>query len=92
MDYTHCKEFCEAIEGDGLWRNGTAIANSCSRLNALYFHLKLYVCTCNRNTLLLQVPNHLLWLLFFYWFFHSVLNMMAEILRFADREFYKDWW
>uniref|UniRef100_A0A8C5EGF3 O-acyltransferase n=1 Tax=Gouania willdenowi TaxID=441366 RepID=A0A8C5EGF3_GOUWI len=40
----------------------------------------------------LAVPNHLLWLLFFYWFFHSSLNFTAELLRFGDRQFYKDWW
>ncbi|XP_076821748.1 diacylglycerol O-acyltransferase 1-like isoform X2 [Clavelina lepadiformis] len=40
----------------------------------------------------LSVPNHLIWLIFFYCFFHSVLNALAEILRFADREFYRDWW
>lgn len=39
-----------------------------------------------------QIPNHIIWLLFFYWFFHSSLNFMAEILRFGDREFYRDWW
>ncbi|KAG7254188.1 hypothetical protein CRUP_030431 [Coryphaenoides rupestris] len=40
----------------------------------------------------LAVPNHLLWLIFFYWFFHSSLNFSAELLRFGDRQFYKDWW
>ncbi|GAB6020764.1 Diacylglycerol O-acyltransferase 1 [Chamberlinius hualienensis] len=40
----------------------------------------------------LSVPNHLLWLMFFYWFFHSGMNALAEIFRFADREFYRDWW
>ncbi|BFZ19815.1 hypothetical protein BsWGS_22854 [Bradybaena similaris] len=40
----------------------------------------------------LAIPNHLLWLMFFYWFFHSSLNVIAELMRFADREFYKDWW
>ncbi|KAM4579930.1 diacylglycerol O-acyltransferase 1b isoform 2-T2 [Odontesthes bonariensis] len=40
----------------------------------------------------LAVPNHLLWLMFFYWFFHSSLNFMAELLRFGDRQFYRDWW
>ncbi|CAB4042108.1 diacylglycerol O-acyltransferase 1-like [Paramuricea clavata] len=40
----------------------------------------------------LAVPNHLMWLLFFYCFFHSFLNIMAEILKFGDRTFYKDWW
>uniref|UniRef100_A0A673XGC1 O-acyltransferase n=1 Tax=Salmo trutta TaxID=8032 RepID=A0A673XGC1_SALTR len=39
-----------------------------------------------------QVPNHLLWLIFFYWFFHSSLNFIAELLQFGDREFYRDWW
>ena len=40
----------------------------------------------------LQIPNHLIWLIFFYFLFHSVLNALAEVLRFADREFYRDWW
>lgn len=40
----------------------------------------------------LAVPNHLIWLIFFYWFFHSCLNVVAEVLRFGDREFYRDWW
>ncbi|XP_072052041.1 diacylglycerol O-acyltransferase 1-like [Amphiura filiformis] len=40
----------------------------------------------------LAVPNHLIWLMFFYFYFHSFLNIMGELLRFADREFYQDWW
>uniref|UniRef100_H2TXR0 O-acyltransferase n=1 Tax=Takifugu rubripes TaxID=31033 RepID=H2TXR0_TAKRU len=40
----------------------------------------------------LEVPNHLLWLMFFYWFFHSSMNFTAELLRFGDRQFYNDWW
>ncbi|KAM7373282.1 hypothetical protein PAMP_008147 [Pampus punctatissimus] len=40
----------------------------------------------------LAVPNHLIWLIFFYWFFHSSMNFMAELLQFGDREFYRDWW
>ncbi|KAK7898359.1 hypothetical protein WMY93_019212 [Mugilogobius chulae] len=40
----------------------------------------------------LAVPNHLIWLIFFYWFFHSTLNVVAELLQFGDREFYRDWW
>jgi sterol O-acyltransferase len=28
----------------------------------------------------------------FYCFFHSWMNGFAEVLRFADREFYSDWW
>ncbi|XP_041843461.1 diacylglycerol O-acyltransferase 1b [Melanotaenia boesemani] len=40
----------------------------------------------------LAVPNHLLWLIFFYSFFHSSMNFTAELLRFGDRQFYRDWW
>ncbi|XP_028392018.1 diacylglycerol O-acyltransferase 1-like [Dendronephthya gigantea] len=40
----------------------------------------------------LAVPNHIMWLLFFYCYFHSFLNILAEILKFGDRTFYKDWW
>ncbi|XP_040117467.1 diacylglycerol O-acyltransferase 1 isoform X3 [Oryx dammah] len=39
-----------------------------------------------------QVPNHLIWLIFFYWLFHSCLNAVAELMQFGDREFYRDWW
>ncbi|KAM8870478.1 diacylglycerol O-acyltransferase 1-like [Spinachia spinachia] len=40
----------------------------------------------------LAVPNHLLWLMFFYGFFHSSMNFTAELLCFGDRHFYNDWW
>uniref|UniRef100_F7C164 O-acyltransferase n=2 Tax=Monodelphis domestica TaxID=13616 RepID=F7C164_MONDO len=40
----------------------------------------------------LAVPNHFIWLIFFYWFFHSCLNALAELMQFGDREFYRDWW
>ncbi|XP_067871898.1 diacylglycerol O-acyltransferase 1-like isoform X3 [Heterodontus francisci] len=40
----------------------------------------------------LAVPNHLIWLIFFYWFFHSCMNFLAELMKFGDREFYRDWW
>ena len=40
----------------------------------------------------LAVPNHVIWIIFFYWFFHAFLNLLAELLRFSDREFYRDWW
>jgi diacylglycerol O-acyltransferase-1 len=32
------------------------------------------------------------WLIGFYAFFHSYMNVLAELLRFGDREFYRDWW
>lgn len=40
----------------------------------------------------LAIPNHMIWLTTFYLLFHSYLNTLAEILQFADRLFYKDWW
>ncbi|XP_034244608.1 diacylglycerol O-acyltransferase 1 [Thrips palmi] len=40
----------------------------------------------------LAIPNHLVWLCFFYLTFHSWLNLMGELLHFADRNFYLDWW
>ena len=40
----------------------------------------------------LAIPNHIIWLIWFYLFFHSLLNIVAELTRFADREFYRDWW
>ncbi|UJR09781.1 hypothetical protein I4U23_014007 [Adineta vaga] len=40
----------------------------------------------------LSLPNHLLWLILFYVYFHSTLNLLAELLRFGDRLFYRDWW
>jgi diacylglycerol O-acyltransferase-1 len=40
----------------------------------------------------LALPNHLLWLILFYVYFHSTLNLIAELLCFGDRLFYRDWW
>jgi len=40
----------------------------------------------------LAIPNHLIWLIGFYLIFHSGLNTVAEIMQFADRNFYSDWW
>ena len=34
----------------------------------------------------------MIWLTFFYLLFHSFLNTLGEILGFADRNFYSDWW
>ncbi|XP_072387526.1 sterol O-acyltransferase 1-like [Diabrotica undecimpunctata] len=39
-----------------------------------------------------SLPGLLLLLSGFYQVLHSVQNLFAEILRFADRQFYKNWW
>ncbi|KAI4377800.1 hypothetical protein MLD38_015375 [Melastoma candidum] len=44
------------------------------------------------RVLKLSLPNLYVWLCMFYCFFHLWLNILAELLRFGDREFYKDWW
>ncbi|XP_022253491.1 diacylglycerol O-acyltransferase 1-like [Limulus polyphemus] len=62
------------------------INNSFKPLKEMNYSLML------ERLLKLSVPNHFIWLIFFYWFFHSCLNAIAEVLRFADREFYRDWW
>ncbi|KAJ7300123.1 hypothetical protein O6H91_17G002300 [Diphasiastrum complanatum] len=40
----------------------------------------------------LSIPTLYVWLCMFYVFFHLWFNILAELLRFGDREFYKDWW
>lgn len=40
----------------------------------------------------LSIPNTYVWLLGFYFYFHLWLNLLAELTRFGDRVFYKDWW
>jgi len=40
----------------------------------------------------IAIPNLYLWLLMFYTLFHCMLNFSAEITKFGDRQFYKDWW
>ncbi|XP_066980807.1 diacylglycerol O-acyltransferase 1 isoform X1 [Macrobrachium rosenbergii] len=47
---------------------------------------------CTERLLKLAIPNHILWLSWFYLCFHSFLNTLAELLKFADRNFYQDWW
>ena len=33
-----------------------------------------------------------MWLCFFYLVFHAWTNFWAEVTRFADKQFYSDWW
>lgn len=44
------------------------------------------------DTLRMAVPSSYMWLFFFYGIFHGYLNFWGELVRFADRRFYLDWW
>lgn len=44
------------------------------------------------RVLKLSTTSLYIWLLGFYALFHSLLNAFAEVLRFGDRGFYRDWW
>ncbi len=40
----------------------------------------------------LSTISLIIWLAGFFAIFQSILNALAEIMRFGDREFYSDWW
>ena len=44
------------------------------------------------KVLKLSIPNTYIWLLVFYFYFHLWLNLLAELTRFGDRQFYKEWY
>jgi diacylglycerol O-acyltransferase-1 len=44
------------------------------------------------RVLKLAIPNVYGWIIMFYAFFHAWMNFMAELTRFGDRTFYKEWW
>mmetsp|Transcript_5151 Transcript_5151/g.17980 ORF Transcript_5151/g.17980 Transcript_5151/m.17980 type:complete len:200 (+) Transcript_5151:2-601(+) len=44
------------------------------------------------RVLKLSIPTLYVWLCIFYSFFHCWLNIVAEVTRFGDRQFYRDWW
>ena len=53
---------------------------------------KVSAATIAQVLLSLAIPNTYVWLVVFYLYFHLFLNLCAELLRFGDRVFYKDWW
>lgn len=40
----------------------------------------------------MSIASTYIWLLGFFGFFHCFMNITAELLRFGDRVFYRDWW
>jgi diacylglycerol O-acyltransferase-1 len=45
-----------------------------------------------RTLVKLSLPTMAMWMLMFFAVFHGFANLSAEVLMFADREFYQDWW
>lgn len=60
--------------------------------NSLIPFSQMDVPKATERLLKLAIPNHLVWLCMFYLMFHSFYNLMGELLYFADRNFYCDWW
>lgn len=60
--------------------------------NSLVPFSNMDVVKATERLLKLAIPNHFVWLCFFYLSFHSFLNLIGELLHFADRNFYCDWW
>lgn len=60
--------------------------------NSVVLFRQMQVTHMVERLLKLAIPNHVIWIIWFYLFFHSLLNIQAELTRFADREFYRDWW
>lgn len=60
--------------------------------NSLVPFSNMDVAKATERLLKLAIPNHLVWLCFFYLLFHSFLNLTGELLHFSDRNFYNDWW
>lgn len=46
----------------------------------------------SERILMLSIPNLYVWLLLFLALFHHWMNLLAELTRFGDRNFYRDWW
>ena len=63
-----------------------------SVVNSLMSFATMDLNKASERLLKLALPNHLLWLVLFYLIFHSYLNTLGELLQFADRDFYHDWW
>ncbi|KAF5277673.1 hypothetical protein FQA39_LY18442 [Lamprigera yunnana] len=60
--------------------------------NSLLPFSNMDIAKASERLLKLAIPNHLVWLCFFYIVFHSFMNLLGELLHFADRNFYCDWW
>ncbi|KAF2674032.1 putative diacylglycerol O-acyltransferase [Microthyrium microscopicum] len=60
--------------------------------NSMEHMHKMDMISIMERVLKLSTISLFCWLCGFYALFHSFLNLLAEVMRFADREFYSDWW
>ena len=60
--------------------------------NSLETFLALDLVSIAERVMKLSTISVICWLMGFYALFQSALNGLAEVMRFADREFYTDWW
>ncbi|XP_063234799.1 diacylglycerol O-acyltransferase 1 isoform X2 [Bacillus rossius redtenbacheri] len=60
--------------------------------NSLIPFSNMDIAKVTERLLKLAIPNHFIWLIWFYLVFHSFLNLIGELMHFADRNFYCDWW
>lgn len=60
--------------------------------NSLVVMHELHVKSIIERLLKLSTISLVIWLCGFFALFHSFLNALAEVMRFADRRFYDDWW
>jgi len=79
------QELDRAPHPDALWSPSGAPSQALSKKKNPPTHMLV----CSDMSTCGQIPNLYIWLLFFYSFFHCWLNMLAEVLRFGDREFYQ---
>ncbi|XP_011162106.1 sterol O-acyltransferase 1 [Solenopsis invicta] len=68
--------------------NERVIGSTYHAFGTQYLELKWFI----RTTIELCIPAFLIFITGQYFFLHAWMNAWAEMLRFADRLFYKDWW
>jgi len=44
------------------------------------------------RTVMMVIPQFLMWIMYFFTVWDWMLNVIGEVTKFGDREFYEDWW
>ena len=60
--------------------------------NSLTGMVNMDVASIVERLMKLSTISLVIWLAGFFALFQSILNALAEVMRFGDREFYEDWW